>query len=127
MMHFEDTFHNSCEQQRAEGHDMHGYRGVGELLIIAAQAMASPRPGTTSLHHPASWQQHKAFPGLGQSRHLEVQGVRFGLLRRVLPLYAWSTEATSTASPVASWTCVASACTWWRSGSLAAVTGTASR
>ena len=29
---------------------MHGYRGVGELLIIAAQAMALPRPGTTPLH-----------------------------------------------------------------------------
>jgi hypothetical protein len=84
MMHFDDTFHDSCEQQRAEGHDMHGCQGNGELLIIAGQAMASPHPGTTSLHHPASWQQHKAFPGLGQSRHLEVQGVRLGLLRRVL-------------------------------------------
>ena len=83
-MHFEDTFHDSCEQQRAEGHDMHGCQGVGELLIIAGQAMALPRPGTTPLHHPASWQQHEAFPGLGQPRHLEVQGVRLGLLRRVL-------------------------------------------
>ena len=70
MMHFEDTFHDSCEQQRAKGHDMHGCQGVGELLIIAGQAMASPRPGTTPLHHPASWQQHEAFPGLGQPRHL---------------------------------------------------------
>jgi hypothetical protein len=85
MMHFDDTFHDSCEQQRAEGHDMHGCQGIGELLIIAGQAMASPRPGTMSLHYPASWHQHKAFTGLGPPCYLEVQGVRLGLLRRVLP------------------------------------------
>jgi outer membrane putative beta-barrel porin/alpha-amylase len=84
-MHFADTFHDSCEQQRAEGHDMHGCQGVDELLIIAGQAMASPRPDTTPLHLPASWQQHEAFPGLGQPRHLKVQEGRFGFLRRVLP------------------------------------------
>jgi hypothetical protein len=33
---------------------MHGYQGVGELLIIAGQAMAPPHPGTTPLHHAAS-------------------------------------------------------------------------
>src|SRR4029450_10620240 len=85
MMHFDDTFHDSCEQQRAEGHDMHGCQGIGELLSIAGQAMASPCPGPMSLHPPASWQQPKAFTDLGPPCYLEVQGVRLGLLRRVLP------------------------------------------
>jgi hypothetical protein len=65
-MHFADTFHDSCAQQPAEGHDMHGCQGVDELLIIAGQAMASLRPDTTPLH-------------------LKVQGFRLSLLRRVLP------------------------------------------
>jgi hypothetical protein len=63
---------------------VHRYQGVGELPIIASQAMTSPCPGTTLLHHPASWQQYKAFPSLGQPRYLEVREVCLGLLRRVL-------------------------------------------
>ena len=64
---------------------MQAYKGLGPLFIITRQTTKARCPRVTALHYPALGQQHKAFFGLGQFHHFELQAVGLSILGGLCP------------------------------------------
>jgi hypothetical protein len=74
------NFDKTREHQHGKRQQVQPSQRLWQSLIVACQTAKSCRPSETALHHPAPWQQHKAFLRLWQFHHFQADAV---LLRRL--------------------------------------------
>src|SRR5919109_1745282 len=79
-----NRFSESLQHQDRKGQEMQTTQGFGSTLEVTCQPAETRGPGKATFHHPAAWQEHKAFLGFWQLDDDQVYACGLGILFSLL-------------------------------------------
>lgn len=95
------------QHEAGQSQPVNAFQRGSQTFIVTRQVTEARHPVKRALHHPTSWQLHKALLGPRELHHLQPDAMPLRVLRRLLLCVALVHPASSTLLPVTSCICAA--------------------